>query len=70
VLRVLADAARITSITDACPRLADAPDADLGHLARQLPAWNLLDRRIRQTLVGHLPRPSAAAAGRSPSTPP
>ena len=28
----------------------------LGHLARQLPAWEVLDRRIRDTLVAHLPR--------------
>jgi putative transposase len=59
VLSVLAyAAARITSVTDACLRLADAPDSDtiLGHLARQLPTGDLLDRRIRRTLVGHLPR--------------
>jgi Transposase DDE domain len=59
VLLVLAyAAARITSVADACLRLADAPDSDtvLGHLARQLPAWDVLDRRVRDTLVGHLPR--------------
>jgi putative transposase len=59
VLTVLAyAAARITSLADACLRLADAPDSDtvLGHLARQLPSMDLLDRRIRDTLVAHLPR--------------
>jgi putative transposase len=59
VLQVLAyAAARITSVTDACLRLAGAPDSDtvLGHLARQLPAWDVLDRRVHQTLVAHLPR--------------
>jgi hypothetical protein len=59
VVSVLAyAAARVTSITDACLRLADAPDSDtvLGHLARQLPAWDVLDRRVRDALVGHLPR--------------
>jgi hypothetical protein len=59
VLAVLAyAAARITSVADACLRLVDAPDSDtiLGHLARQLPAWDILDRRIRDTLIGHLPR--------------
>ncbi len=59
VLTVLAyAAARITSLTDACRRLANAPDSDtvLGHLARQLPMLKLLDRRVRETLVAHLPR--------------
>jgi putative transposase len=59
VLLVLAyAAARITSVADACLRLADAPDADtvFGHLARQLPAGDVLDRRVRDALVAHLPR--------------
>jgi len=59
VLTVLAyAAARITSLTDACRRLANAPDSDtvLGHLARHLPMLKLLDRRVRETLVAHLPR--------------
>lgn len=59
VLSVLAyAAARITSVADACLRLTDAPDADtvLGHLARQLPAPDVLDRRVRRALAAHLPR--------------
>jgi putative transposase len=59
VLLVLAyAAARVTSVADACLRLTDAPDSDtvLGHLARRLPTGDVLDRRVRQALVGHLPR--------------
>jgi Transposase DDE domain len=59
VVRILAyAAARITSVTDACLRLVDAPDADtvLGHLARQLPSADGLDRRLQAALIDHLPR--------------
>jgi Transposase DDE domain len=51
-------AARITSLTDACRRLLHAPDADtvLGHLARQLPSADALDRRLQAALTDHLPR--------------
>lgn len=59
VLAVLAyAAARITSVTDACARLANAPDSDtvLAHLARQVRDLPTLDRRLRAVLAGSLPR--------------
>jgi hypothetical protein len=66
VLSVLAyAAARVTSLADACLRLTHAPDSDtvLGHLARQLPSLDLLDRRVRDALVAHLPGAVRRAAG-------
>jgi hypothetical protein len=59
VLAVLAfAAARLTSVFDACQRLADAPDSDtvLGRLHRQLSTPEILDRRLRTALAGQLPR--------------
>jgi hypothetical protein len=59
VVAVLAyAAARITSISDACARLVGAPDGDtvLGRLARQLPAIEVLDRRLCDALTATLPR--------------
>lgn len=59
VVAVLAyAAARITSVCDACGRLADAPDSDtvLGHPARQLDDPDALDRRVRAALAATLPR--------------
>src|SRR6266446_6770932 len=52
VLTVLAyAAARITSLTDACRRLANAPDSDtvLGHLARQLPMLKQKSTRLNSS---------------------
>lgn len=51
-------AARLTSLFDACQRLAGAPDSDtvLGRLRRQLPTPDDLDRRVRTALAGQLPR--------------
>jgi hypothetical protein len=51
-------AARLTSLSDACQRLADAPDSDtvLGRLRRQLPTPEGLDRRVRTALADRLPR--------------
>jgi putative transposase len=59
VIAILAYAAsRITSITDACTRLRDAPDSDivLARLARQLVDRDTLDRRLRLLLNASLPR--------------
>lgn len=59
VLAVVAyAAARITSISDACARLRDAPNGDtvLLQLIRQLPSVAELDRRLRSAFGGHLPR--------------
>lgn len=59
VIAILAfAAARLTSLFDACQRLADAPDSDtvLGRLCRQLPTPEELDRRVRIALTHQLPR--------------
>lgn len=59
VLTVLTYAAsRITSISDACARLPDAPDSDivLARLAQQLIDRDTLDRRLRHLLNASLPR--------------
>ena len=51
-------AARISSISDACARLADAPDGDtlLGQLGRRFRSTDELDRRLRHALTTSLPR--------------
>jgi hypothetical protein len=51
-------ASRITSITDACLRLINAPDSDtvLARLAQQLVDLDTLDRRLRSVLAASLPR--------------
>ena len=67
VTAVLAYAAhRLASVSDACARLAAAPDGDtvLGLLARLLPDPAPLERRLQAALAGHLPR--AARRGRWP----
>src|SRR5947208_8574373 len=67
VCAVLAYAAhRLSSLSDACARLAAAPDSDtlLGHLARQCPDPAPLDARLRTALTTHLPR--AIRRGRWP----
>lgn len=67
VCAVLAYAAhRLSSLADACRRLADAPDRDtvLGHLAAQLDDPVALDRRLKAAFGGHLPR--AVRKGRWP----
>lgn len=59
VLAVLAyAAARLSSLHDACRRLAGAPDSDtvLGRLHRQLTSSDELDARVRRALAGQLPR--------------
>lgn len=67
VCAVLAYAAhRLSSLADACLRLADAPDSDtvLRHLAARLDDPVALDRRLRAAFGGHLPR--AVRRGRWP----
>lgn len=51
-------AARVTSLTDACARLASAPDSDIvrQRLARQVGDTDTLDRRLRGALDASLPR--------------
>jgi len=51
-------AARMTSLFDACHRLANAPDSDtiLGWLRRQLPTPEDLDHRVRSALTCQLVR--------------
>lgn len=59
VCAVLAYAAhRVSSLFDACLRLADAPDSDtvLNHLTAQLDDPVALDRRLKEAFGGHLPR--------------
>src|SRR5262245_30535719 len=67
VCTLLAYAAhRLSSLADACRRLADAPDSDtvLNHLTARLNDPVVLDRRLRQAFGGHLPR--AVRRGRWP----
>jgi putative transposase len=59
VLAVLAfAAARLSSLHDACCRLANAPDSDtvLDRLHRQLLSADELDHRVRRALADQLPR--------------
>jgi hypothetical protein len=59
VTAVLAYAAhRLSSVADACARLAGAPDGDtvLGLLARLLPDPDPLERRLHDAFAEHLPR--------------
>ena len=67
VCALLAYAAhRLSSLADACRRLADAPDSDtvLNRLRAQLDDPVVLDRRLRAAFGGHLPR--AVRRGRWP----
>jgi hypothetical protein len=51
-------AQRLSSLSDACARLAGAPDGDtvLGLLGRRLPDPDLLERRLQAAFAAHLPR--------------
>ena len=51
-------AARITSISDACQRLRDAPSDEAVRIAllATLPHYAELQRRLNQALVGRLPK--------------
>src|SRR3954464_8909454 len=56
---LLAAAARITSLSDACGRLRDAPSDETARkaLLATLPDYAELRRRLNAALAGHLPEP-------------
>src|SRR3954471_22096869 len=56
---LLAAAARITSLSDACGRLRDAPSDETARkaLLATLPDYATLQRRLNAALAGHLPVP-------------
>ncbi len=59
ILTVLfAAAARVSSLSDTCRRLRDVPDehAIAEALSSALPEYNILRRRARAALHGHLPK--------------
>src|SRR5512147_904638 len=55
---LLAAAARITSLSDACQRLRDAPSDATAHkaLLATLPDHATLERQLNAALAGHLPK--------------
>src|ERR687893_1511163 len=55
---LLAAAARITSLSDACGRLDDAPSDETARkaLLATLPDYGALQRQLNAALAGHLPR--------------
>src|SRR3954447_14844736 len=55
---LLAAAARITSLSDACGRLRDAPSDETARkaLLATLPGYAELQRRLNAALAGHLPK--------------
>src|SRR3954462_12732184 len=55
---LLAAAARITSLSDACGRLSDAPSDETARkaLLATLPDYGALQRRLNAALAGHLPK--------------
>ena len=55
---LLAAAARITSLSDACGRLRDAPSDETARkaLLATLPDYAVLQRQLNATLAGHLPK--------------
>src|SRR5262245_51343182 len=55
---LLAAAARITSLSDACGRLRDAPSDETARkaLLATLPDYATLQRRLNSALAGHLPK--------------
>jgi hypothetical protein len=56
---LLAAAARITSLSDACGRLDDAPSDETARkaLLATLPDYGALQRQLNAALAGHLPKP-------------
>src|SRR5258707_6219498 len=54
---LLAAAARITSLSDACQRLRDAPSDETARkaLLATLPDYAVLQRQLNAALAGHLP---------------
>ena len=67
---LLAAAARITSLSDACGRLRDAPSDETARkaLLAALPDYAELQRRLNAALAGPLPRPCASGPSRWPLT--
>jgi putative transposase len=59
---LLAAAARVTSLSDACGRLRDAPADETARkaLLATLPDYAELQRRLNAALAGHLPKPLRA----------
>src|SRR3982751_2492731 len=55
---LLAAAARITSLSDACQRLRDAPSDETARkaLLATLPDYAILQRQLNAALAGHLPK--------------
>src|SRR4051812_34832454 len=55
---LLAAAARVTSLSDACQRLDDAPSDETARkaLLAALPDYAVLQRQLNAALAGHLPR--------------
>src|ERR1019366_10508187 len=55
---LLAAAARITSLSDACQRLSDAPSDETARkaLLATLPDYATLQRQLNAALAGHLPK--------------
>src|SRR5688572_17673839 len=55
---LLAAAARITSLSDACQRLDDAPPVETARkaLLATLPGFSVLHRQLIAALAGHLPK--------------
>ena len=55
---LLAAAARITSLSDACGRLRDAPSDETARkaLLATLPDYAVLQRQLNAALAGHLPK--------------
>src|SRR5512135_616594 len=55
---LLAAAARITSLSDACQRLRDAPSDETARKAflATLPDYSALQRQLNAALAGHLPK--------------
>ena len=55
---LLAAAARITSLSDTCQRLRDAPSDETARkaLLATLPAYGALQRQLNAALAGHLPK--------------
>src|SRR3954467_3055280 len=55
---LLAAAARITSLSDACQRLADAPPDETARkaLLATLPDYAVRQRQLNAALAGHLPK--------------
>ena len=64
---LLAAAARITSLSDACQRLRDAPSDETARkaLLATLPDYAVLQRQLNAALAGHLPKvaPQATSSG-------